>query len=419
MEEPPAPEGTVSDQREPITLRCLSCHGIEPRLTATRCSQCGFSLGVTSGPFSGPLVTREAEGLWRYAALLPAVARASRVSLGEGTTPLLAAPRLGERLGVRLLIKDETRNPTGSFKDRILAVAASVAVDCGSTGLICASTGNAGVATAAYAARAGIPAVIVAPARTPRAKVTPASAYGARWVAIDGDYSDAHAMAVQAAAQLGYLNATTTFVSPFSVAGSRSLGYELYEQLDGTVPDWVVVPIGAGPLLVGVETAYRELRALGLLTSMPRFLAVQPTGCAPIARAFREGSAHVSAWGSPDTVVSGLADSLKGYEHEGDLTLAAIRRSYGAAVMVDDEETLSWIHQLASGAGVFAEPSGAIAVAAVAQARREGLISTGATVVSCVTGSGLKDLAALQAAAPPPVITPDITQLRALLKDLA
>jgi threonine synthase len=406
------------DQREPITLRCLSCHGTEARITATRCGRCGFSLEV-SGPAAGPLVTPEAEGVWRYAALLPGVAPASRVSLGEGGTPLLAAPRLGAELGVRLLVKDETRNPTGSFKDRILAVAASAAVQCDAAGLICASTGNAGVATAAYAARAGIPAVIVAPARTPPAKVTPAMAYGARWVAIEGDYSDAHALAADAAEHLGYLNTTTTFVSPFSVAGSTSLAYELHERFDGGVPDWVVVPIGAGPLLAGIERAYRDLRALGLAARSPRLLAVQPTGCAPVARAFRDGAAHVSGWGTPETVVGGLADPLNGYEHEGDLTLAALRRSGGAAVMVDDEDTLAWVRRLAEGAGVFAEPSGAIAVAAVEQARREGLISAGSTVVSCVTGSGLKDLGAVRAAAPRPRISPDVAELQAFLKEPA
>jgi threonine synthase len=356
-------------------------------------------------------------GVWRYPEFLPEVASESRVSLAEGGTPLLVAPALAKQLGVNLLIKDETRNPTGSFKDRIIAVAASVALEKGARGMVCASTGNAGASTAAYAARAGIPGLVLAPAGAPSAKVAVAQAYGAQWISVDGNYSDAYALAIAAASELKFMNVTTTFVCPYSVEGSKTVGLEILDQMGGDVPDWIVVPIGAGPLLVGIQRAYSLLLEYGRIPRLPRMLAVQPAGCAPIARAQRENQNSVQAWGIPDTVVSGLADPLNGYEGEGDITLASIRLSQGAAVIVDDQNTIAWVRRLAAGAGVFAEPSGAIALAAVEQARAEGIIVAGETVVCCVTGSGLKDLRSLGRLEAPTVIAPSIEQLSSVLAD--
>lgn len=412
-----AADGSSADEppsTSKLGLQCVGCQREEADLTRSRCRHCGGCLAFV-GPVSLPLVTPNSEGVWRFASLLPTVGVASQVSLGEGATPLLASPRLMRELGVELMLKDETRHPTGSFKDRILAVAASVAVDCGAAGLVCASTGNAGASTAAYAARAGLPGLIVAPAGAPTTKVTQARVYGANWIGVDGNYSDAYNLALAASSELGYMNVTTTFVSPFSVEGSKTVTYELYEDLDGRVPDWVVVPIGAGPLLVGIEVAYRQLRSLGLVDQLPRMLAVQPSGCAPIARAFRDGKTEVASWGTPATVVGGLADPLHGYEREGNLTLDAIRRSDGGAVVIDDGTTLSWVHRLATGAGLFAEPSGAISVAAVEQARREGIIQTGESVVCCVTGSGLKEPTSAGIAGATPVIRPTVEQVSSVL----
>jgi threonine synthase len=331
------------------------------------------------------------EGLWRFADVLTPIAPGNRVTLSEGDTPLLSAPSLASQVGVaQLLVKDESRNPTGTFKDRCAAVAASVAVECGAPGLVCASTGNAGASTAAYAARAGLPAVILIPAGTPPSKLAQARIYGARVVAVDGNYSDAWNLARMAADTLGYVNTTTTFVSPYSAEGSRPVAYELHEQLT-EVPDWIVVPIGAGALLVGIHEAYQDLLAAGLVDRTPRMLAVQPEGCAPIVRAFLTGAEKVTEWGEPDTRVGSLADPLTGYAREGDLTLAAMRASNGGGVAVPDAATMAAVRALGSRAGVFAEPGGAIGVAAVEQAVAEGVVAPDATVVCCVTGSGLKD----------------------------
>jgi threonine synthase len=402
----------------PLRLRCLECAASAVHLTQTRCLSCGGTLqcvGSSALPVRDPL----GQGVWQFASLLPAVAPPNRVSLGEGHTPLLAAAGLSDDLGVDLTIKDETRHPTGSFKDRILAISASAALESGALGLVCASTGNAGTATAAYAARAGLPSLIIAPAHAPSVKVAMAQAYGATWISVAGDYSAAYHLAEVVSDQLGYLNVTTTFASPYSVEGSKTVGFELCEHRGTRVPDWIAVPIGAGPLLVGIEAAYRQLVDIGLVERIPRMLAVQPTGCAPIVRALRHGDPHVTAWTEPSTLVSGLADPLTGYAREGDITMAAVRRSGGAGVTVEDARTLHYVRHLARQTGVFGEPSGAISVAGVAQARSEGIIAAGESIICCVTGSGLKDLAVLGAPIKVPVIEPDLNALSTLLASRA
>ena len=229
--------------------------------------------------------------------------------------------------------------------------------------------------------------LILVPAGTPPAKLAQAAVCGGRVVAVEGTYSDAHALARALAQESGWLNATTTFVCPHVVTGAQTVAFELAEELER--PDWVVVPIGAGPLLVGIHEGYAELVRRGVVTHAPRLLAVQPSGCAPIVRAFVE-HAPVRAWDVPTTIASGLADPLAGYEEEGEITLRAIRASGGAAVAVDDERTLAALRLLAAGEGLFQEPSGAIALAGIEAARRAGTIGGGETVVAVLTGTGLK-----------------------------
>lgn len=373
-------------------LRCEECGAETADLSRCTCAGCG---GILFARCERSLSTSRNEGIWRFANALPRVSPSSRVTLAEGSTPLLAAPRLGSELrGTQVYVKDETRNPTGTFKDRILAIAASVARDVGAHGLVCASTGNAGASTAAFASRAGLPALIVVPATAPPVKLAQAIVCGATVVRVQGSYSDAHRLARQCE-EAGYLNTTTTFISPYSVEGGRTIAYEIADDL-GQPPDWIAVPIGAGPLLVGLHLGFADLVAAGRCRMLPRLLAVQPEGCAPIVRAVRERAAHVSAWGTPDTLVDSLADPLDGYEREGDITLRSIQATRGSGVVVSDEETLLWLSRLAERVGVFAEPGGAAALAGAARATADGLIAPGQSVVCCVTGTGLKTpLAAL------------------------
>jgi threonine synthase len=336
-------------------------------------------------------------GIFEFADRLPEVAPAARVTLGEGGTPLVPLPAAGAAISVpRLSGKDEARNPTGTFKDRCMALSTSVAVAEGARGLICASTGNAGASAAAYAARAGLPAVILVPVGTPPAKMAQAAVCGATVVAVEGSYSEAWRLAAEVAGPAGWLNVTTTFVCPYVVEATRTVAYEL--DAARPAPDWVVVPIGAGPLLVGIHRGFADLQRT------PRLLAVQPAGCAPIVRAFEQGTA-VEPWPQPATVASGLADPLAGYPEEGEITLQAVRASDGAAVAVDDAATIAAVRRLAECEGLFQEPSGAIALAGAAEARRRGIIGSDDDVVLCLTGTGLKDpRAALQADADYPVV---------------
>src|SRR6201999_3453385 len=190
---------------------------------------------------------------------------------------------------------------------------------------------------------------------------------------------------------LPYLNTTTTFVSPHSVDGGRTLGLELHEQTGPKAPDWVVVPIGVGPLLVGIHEAYELLHAHGAVDRVPRLLAVQAAGCAPIVRAFDRRSEVVEAWGRPTTVVGALADPLAGYEAEALLTLRSIRATDGAAVAIEDDVTLAWLRRIAVSEGLFVEPAAAITLAAVEQAVANGWITSSDRVACCLTGTGLKD----------------------------
>lgn len=388
-----------------IDLRCAACgQGVAGGVTP-RCPACGGRLEVVRGRLPAAYAPDVAvEGIFRYAALLPRVGPDDRVSLAEGATPLLEAPSAGAVCGVgRLLAKDESRNPTGTFKDRCMALAATVASAERAPGIVCASTGNAGASAAAYGARARLPVVILVPVGTPPAKMAQAAVCGARVIAVQGTYSDAWAMAAAVSGSLGWLNATTTFTCPYVVEGTRTVAYEIWDRIG--VPDWVAVPIGAGPLLVGIREGFDDLRALGVADRTPRLLAIQPAGCAPIVRAFEEG-APTRAWGEPETVAGGLADPLAGYPEEGDVTVRAITASGGAAVAVDDATTIAAISMLASREGLFQEPAGAIGVAGVAEARRRGLIAPRETVVACLTGTGLKDPYAVAggAARPFPVV---------------
>jgi threonine synthase len=373
-----------------ISLRCTGCRQLVAGGGTPRCPDCGERLVVERGPLPDRYAADPAtSGIFRYASLLPAVAVSDRVSLAEGMTPLLATPAAGQACEITLLhVKDEARNPTGTFKDRCMALAASVARSEHAAGIVCASTGNAGASAAAYGARAGLPVVILVPVGTPAAKLAQAAVCGARVVAVQGSYSDAWAMAATVSDALGWLNATTTFTCPYVVEATRTVAYEIAEQLG--VPDWVAVPIGAGPLLVGIHEGFQDLVRLAVCDRAPRLLALQPRGCAPIVRAFDEHQ-PTRPWHAPATIAGGLADPLVGYPAEGDVTIAAIRASDGAALAISDEQIRDAILLLARCEGLFQEPSSAIALAGVGEARRAGLISSHDQVVACLTGTGLKD----------------------------
>jgi threonine synthase len=394
-----------------------------------RCVRCGRTLALAGFPYHCPdcggilLVENDLSGwtgpdptvpgMERYRELLPLDTDSQLISLGEGGTPLISATRLSEDMhDIEVLLKNETVNPTGSFKDRALAVMTTRACDEGYGRVISSSSGNAGISSAAYAARAGVEAMVVAPESTRQTKLAQLTVHGARVVRVRGSTSDTYELAKAAAETGKWANLTTTFLSPLATAGFKTIGYELADQLDGHAPDWVIAPISAGPILVAVATAFREYRAAGRVDRIPRMVCAQAAGCAPIARAFEEGAENVTAWSDPpDTIATAIADPLRGYEDDGTLTLRVVRETDGTALAVTDDAIRKAIRRLAELEGVFAEPSGAVPVAAMATLRTRGVIRAGSRVACLITGHGLKDPMAADQDADMPLIEPDAEQL--------
>jgi threonine synthase len=383
-------------QGTPTTVEAsLACHRCSWRGEISNlyaCPACGSSLLVAYAGTYEPSNGTADEAIWRYRRFLPVRADAEPVTLGEGDTPLLKARRLDASRG--LLLKNETVNPTGSFKDRPVAVAATVARELGLSGLVCASTGNTAVAVAAYAARAGLPAACVVPETTPAAKMIQIEAVGARIVRVRGNYSDAYALARAAAESYGWANLTSTYVNPYMLEGDKTVAYEIFEQLAERVPDWVLVPVGAGPLLAAIHKGFEELGVPG-----PRMVAVQAAGCAPVVRAFEAGAKEVHEWEhSVETAASSIADPLRGYPEDGTRTLSVVRKSGGRAVAVSEEETRQATTDLAGSEGLLVEPGAAVAVAAYRKLAAQEVIREGETAVIVLTGHGLKDPDALRLA---------------------
>jgi threonine synthase len=394
-------------------LRCTNCgREYEPPL-GYRCERCGSPLTLVyeseRAPAGGARWDGAGEGLWRWHAALPDVAPANRVSLGEGDTPLVHARRIGAAHGLDgVFVKSEGVNPTGSFKDRPTAVGVSTALELGMSTVVASSTGNAGASLAAYAARAGLRAVVVASATSPDAKVAPIVSHGAQVVRIGGSVSHAAELAHTAALRWGWLNVTSTFLNPYTVEGNKTVAYELAAQL-GRAPDYVVVPVGVGPLLVGIHRGFRELQRWGIVDRVPRMVAVQAARCAPIARAFERGEDVVGAWHGPyDTVAGGIADPLHGYERDATFALRVVRASGGVVLACSEREIVAATLALAEDEGIFSEPTGAAAIAALAQLRERCATGPDTCVVCLATGHGLKDPAAL-ADALKPIPTTDAT----------
>lgn len=355
-------------------LSCVACGARYPCSLIYECDACGDILELV----------RDEESAARLEGLI-----SERVSLSEGATPLLRAPNdfLAESgFSGRVWFKDETRNPSGSFKDRHVAAALTRAITLGANGVVCASSGNAGASAAAYAARAGLPAIIVVPQRTPLEKMTQIGAYGAQLIKVEGHYSNSYDLALRIAREAGYVNLTTTYINPYGTDALRVVGRELFDQLNGDVPDWVLVPTGAGPLVKGVVQGFAD-RAGG----MPRVVAVQAEGCAPVVDAFEKGLPTVVAWGEPTTIASGISDPLIGYEKDGSYTLRLVRETGGIAVAVSDDEIRAAMRRLSAGTGIFAEPTGASSLAAAEKLITAGIIDRSASVVCMVTGHGFKD----------------------------
>src|SRR5213080_4031536 len=331
---------------------------------------------------------REREkSLWRYRELFPLAKDAEAISLGEGGTPLLRAKALSD--DVDLWIKDESLNPTQSFKARGMAIAISMAKFLGAKKLAVPSAGNAGGALAAYAARAGLEAHIFMPRDTPRANIIECREVGAHVTLIDGLITDCGAEIAKRKAAEGWFD-ISTLKEPYRVEGKKTLGYELAEQLNWELPDVVLYPTGGGTGLIGMWKAFDEMESLGWIgKNRPRMFAVQAAGCAPIVRAFEAGEKTAAEFQDAFTIASGLRVP-KGI---GDfLILKILRESNGGAIAVDDEEMISVAREVGASEGLFICPEGAACFVALKLLRLAGKIASGERVVVFNTGSGIKYL---------------------------
>jgi len=400
-------------------LVCRECGALYPEVLIHVCEKCFGPLEVVydfeSINLKRETISSRPRSIWRYHELLPVKHEGSRVDLGTGFTPLHSCEGLGETLGLNnLYVKDDTVNPTNSFKDRPSAVAISKAKEFEVTAVGCPSTGNLGAAVAAHAAKAGLPCYIFLPADTERSKVLQASTFGANIVAVDGTYDEANRLAAQVAEKYDWAFANIN-LRPYYVEGSKTLAFEVCEQLGWRVPDSIVVPLGSGALLLAIKRGFEQFKRLGLIDDKPtRFIGAQAAGCAPIVEAFKAGEEDITPIEHPDTIAKSLAIGDPG---DGYYVLKAIRESGGVAESATDQEILDAIKLLAAKEGVFAEPAGGVTIAVLKKLVQEGLIRPDETVVCCVTGSGFKAADTIQKEIPAPdVIKPSLEAFSSIYK---
>jgi len=355
-----------------------------------------YDLKKASANFSISSLQGRVSSLWRYRELLPLRDDANLVSLGEGFTPLLPAKSLAGELGLkRLWIKDEAQNPTGSFKDRGLSLAISRAKELGVKKAAIPSAGNAGGSLAAYAARAGIEAHVFMPRDTPIANQIEVQQYGARLTLVDGLINDCGRIINERKTAEGWFD-ISTLKEPYRVEGKKTMGYEIAEQLNWTLPDVIIYPTGGGTGLIGMWKAFQEMAELGWIGSKrPRMVSVQASGCAPIVKAFGEGRETAEPWQNAKTVASGLRVPQAVADF---LMLRALRESNGTALSVSDEEMIAEIPRLGRAEGIFFCPEGAACAAALRRSMQNGWVKPTDEVVLFNTASGLKYLDVLQAA---------------------
>ena len=330
-------------------------------------------------------------GMWRWRELLPVFDPENMIYLGEGDTPLLHLKRMGEKLGLtNLYVKDESLNPTGSFKARGLSAAISKAKELGVTKVIIPTAGNAGGAMAAYAARAGMKAYIFMPKDTPYANIEESRIAGATVILIDGLISEAAGMAGEKARSEGWFD-VSTFKEPYRAEGKKIMGYELAENFDWDLPDVIIYPTGGGTGLVGMWKAFAEMETLGWLKSKkkPRMVAVQADGCAPVIKAFQNGASFCDYWVGAATLASGLRVP-KSFADQ--IILQDIRSSNGNAVAVSDEVITEAQHTLAYTEGIFSAPEGAATLAGLQVLIQQGWVQKDERIILFNTGTGLKYL---------------------------
>jgi threonine synthase len=409
--------GTTGAGQRSVDLgpaRALSCRecatevGLGPHYA---CAECFGPLEIAYdfGSVSREQVEAGPRSIWRYRALLPVPGHVQDTpNLAPGGTPLVRADRLARALGMRALwVKDDSANPTHSFKDRVVAVALAAARELGFTTLACPSTGNLANAVAAAAARAGIRSVVLVPADLEQQKIVTTAVYGGTLVAVEGTYDDVNRVAAELAGEHEDWAFVNVNVRPYYAEGSKTLGFEVAEQLGWRLPQQVVIPVASGSQLTKVDKAFRELVTLGLVDDAPyRVYGAQATGCSPVSAAFKAGYDVVRPV-RPDTIAKSLAI---GNPADGPYVLDTVRRTGGVVEDVTDDEVVEGIRLLARTEGIFAETAGGVTVAVLKRLLSAAAIDPDADTVVFNTGEGLKTLDAVAGVVGPGATIPASAQ---------
>ncbi len=387
-----------------IGLRCRECghdYEIAPIYTCEWCFgplEVSYDYEAITAGTSREKIASGPRSIWRYADLLPTKVNRA-VDLGAGFTPLVRADRLAAALGLgEVWIKNDTMNPTNSFKDRVVAVALSQALEFGFKTAACASTGNLANAVAAHAAHAGLKSYVFVPADLEAGKIVTTAVYGGNVVAVQGNYDDVNRLCAELAGTYPWAFVNVN-VRPFYAEGSRTLAFEIAEQLGWEYPDHVVVPMASGSLLTKVEKGFRELHTVGLIDAEPvvRMSGAQALGCSPIAKAWLEGADTIRPV-KPDTIAKSLAI---GNPADGYFALDVVRKTGGGMAAVTDDEIVDGIRLLARTEGIFAETAGGVTIATLQRLAHEGVVRRDERVVALITGHGLKTLDAVVPVAGP------------------
>ena len=376
-------------------LECSICNEKhDQNIIQTICQFCGralvarYDLKKAKNTFTREEISTRVSSMWRYEELMPVINTANIISLGEGMTQLLPVPNLGKKVGANdLWVKDEGSNPTGTFKARGISAALSKAVELNIREIGMPTAGNAGSATAAYAARAGIKAHVAMPSDTPIAMMDEVRTYGGTLKLIDGLISDAGAWIAEQSKQNGWFP-MATLKEPYRVEGKKTMGFELWEQFDGQLPDAILYPTGGGTGLIGMWKAFNELESLGLIGSeRPRMIVVQAEGCAPIVKAFDEGALRAEPWENAATLAPGIRVPAA---FADDLILQSVRESNGDAITVNDHEITTAITEITQSEGIDVCPEGAATFAALRILIMEKRLNKDSKIVLFNTGTGLK-----------------------------
>jgi len=401
-----------------IFLQCRECHKQYDSTFKYICDDCFGPLDVH---YEFPEIRKESfngreQTYWRYFELLPIVDKSNIVSINAGMTPLVKAEKLGKELGLNnLYVKNDSVNPTFSFKDRPAGVAISKAKEFGLKSVGCASTGNLASATAAHAAKAGFPCYIFAPSDIEHAKIAQALSYGSEYISVDGTYDDANRIAAQIGDSKG-VGVVNINMRSYYVEGSKTLAYEVAEQLGWKVPDQLVVPTGSGAMLNAICKGFEELESVSLIdkVSTMHMNCAQPRGCAPIVDAFKNNTSDVTPVENPDTVAKSLAIGDPG---DGRYVLKRLKQYNGIAEETSNKEILDAILLLAKTEGIFTEPAGGVSVSVVKKMVEDGKIDKDETVVCYVTGNGLKATESImEVLSKPEVMQPDVAKISAVVK---